>query len=351
MAALGEAREGSFCARCFAHLSGDPPYCPECGAPTSDATPASESAGHAELAQANVLRLRGDLEGSEKALLGLLRRYPNDPHAHEMLGDVCVERDELDRAVEWYELALDLAPGAADVRRKLDETRERLESRETADTAETLGLPSARPPATWWPLAASAALLVLAVLVVAWPRSAAPSVLRATVAANALADPVHAPDPTPATTPVPTPPPATGTQEDRRLLEALQGRAGAVRVQLVTLDPRTQTLAVTFEVGDADDPKTVALALGKEALGVAPTAMAASLHAVHADRLVFAADLLRTAMEGADPLTNVWPASTTPVPTPPPATGTTGSTEPPATEPTAGGAAPPQGTTGTTTPP
>ncbi|WP_167854300.1 hypothetical protein, partial [Escherichia coli] len=88
-------------------------------------------------------------------------------------------------------------------------------------------------------------------------------------------------------------------------------------VQTVTLDPRTQTLAVTFEVGDTDDPKSVALALGKEALGTAPTAMTTSLRAVHADRLVFAADLARSAMDATDPLTNVWPVPATSGTTPP----------------------------------
>lgn len=347
MAALGEAKEGSFCARCFAHLSGEQPYCPECGAPTGDTTLAAESAGHGELAQANVLRLRGDLNGSEKALLGVLRRYPNDPHAHEMLGDVCAERGELDRAVEWYELALDLAPSSADMRRKLDETRERLETREIADTAETLGLPTARPSYVWWPIAASAAMLTLAILVAAWPRSAAPKTLRATVAANAPAELTASTDTTPpAVTPAPVPTPAlTGTEEDRKLLEALQGRAGAVRVQTVTLDPRTQSLAVTFEVREGDDPKAAALALGKEALAVAPTAMTTSLRAVHADRLVFAADLARSAMESADPLTNVWPVPETG--TPP---ATTGSTDPVTAEP-GGGTSTGPAPSGTTTPP
>ena len=325
MAAPGEARRNEVCERCFAPLTGGAAYCPECGAPTGEGAPGEDTQVHGDLAQANLLRLRGDLDGSERALLGVLRRLPNDPHAHEMLGDVCAEREETARAIEWYELALDLAPGLSDVRRKLDEARARLESRDAEDVAETLGLPSARPNAAWWPLAAAGALVVFAILIVAWPRAAAPASLRATVAAPADAAPATTPAdptrPTPVTEPTPE---ATGTEEDRKLLEALQAQAGSVRVQTVALDPRGGTMEVTFELGDADDPKAVAATLGKAALGVAPAALTASLHALHGGRLVFAADLPRAALNDADPLTNVWPSAPTTAPSNPPATTSTG---------------------------
>ena len=333
MAVPGESREGTFCGKCFTHLSASETYCPECGAPTGEAAPAGESAVHGELAQANLLRLRGDHAGSEKALLAILRRYPNDPHAHEMLGDVCVESGEFERAAEWYELALDLAPNSPEIRRKLQETRERLDDRDVADTAETLGLPSAKSNLAWWPLAASGALVVLAVLIVAWPRQSAPATLRASATAplEAVAAPVPTPAPTPNTV-VPTPvPEPSGTVEDRKLLAELQAKAGAIRVQTVTLDPRTQTLLVGFEVPEKDDPRELATVLGREALVVAPTAMTTTLRAVRSGRLVFAADLVRATMESAEPLTNVWPTTepTMPVVTVP-ATGTPPTGEPPA---------------------
>ena len=185
MAAPGESKEGTFCARCFAPVEKGEAYCPDCGAPTGEAAPGADSAVHGELAQANLLRLRGDLDGSEKALLSILRRFPNDPHAHEMLGDVCDERGEGDRAKEWYELALDLAPNSTEVRRKLQETGQRNEARATADTAEVLGLPPATPPAAWWPLAVAGALLILAIAVAAWPRASGPTAMTATVSAPA----------------------------------------------------------------------------------------------------------------------------------------------------------------------
>ncbi len=317
MAAQGGSREGTFCERCFAPLTEGDAICPDCGAPTAEAAPGVDSPVHRELAQANLLRLRGDLDGSEKALLAVLRRYPNDPLAHEMLGEVCAERGELDRAIEWFELALDLAPDSVEAKRRLEEARRQLEARETADTAETLGLPSAGPTLAWAPLVGAGALVLVAAAIVFWPRAAAPRPLQATVVAPTA--PLTTPPATPESTTVPAPTTtpstvvvgATGTEEERKLLEALRAQAGPVRVQSASLDPRTQTLAVAFEVAESDDPKATALAIGKAALSVAPTAMTASLHALRADRLVFAADLPRATMANPDPLTNLWPAETT----------------------------------------
>lgn len=333
MAVPGESREGTFCERCFGPLAEGDAVCPDCGAPTSAAPAGAESPVHRELAQANLLRLRGDLDGSEKALLAVLRRYPNDPLAHQMLGEVCAERGELDRAVEWFELALDLAPGSAEAQRRLQEARERLESRQTADTAETLGLPTNRPALTWVPLAAVGALVLVAAGIALWPHRAAPRPLQATVAAPTT--PVTAP-PVASTTPSTTDSaPASadanlaGTEEERKLLDALRTQAGAVRVQSAMLDPRTGTLAISYEVAEMDDPKPVAIALGRAALGIEPTAMTASLRALRGGRLVFAADLPRASMGNADPLTNLWPVETTsanaPGSNPPAAGGTTAS--------------------------
>ena len=345
MAAREEGREGTFCERCFGPLAVGETVCPDCGAPTDEGAAGSDSPAHRELAQANLLRLRGDLDGSEKALLAVLRRMPNDPLAHEMLGEVCAERGELDRAVEWYELALDLAPNSTEARRRLQEARERLEARDTADTAETLGLPSARPALTWAPLAGVGALVALAAIVALWPRSAAPRPLRATVVApttptlSSAAPPASLPASTPATV---VPPSASGTEEERKLLEGLRAQSGTARVQSASLDPRTQTLAVTFEIGEADDPKLAAIAIGRAALGLAPTAMTASLRAVRADRLALVADLPRATMANAEPLTNLWPAET-PVATPPPASAPTGTS---GTAPTGSSPSPGSATTG-----
>lgn len=338
LAVPGEAREGSFCARCFAQVEAGETHCPDCGAPLEEGAPAADSAVHGELAKANLLRLRGDLAGSEKALLAILRRYPNDPYAHEMLGDVCADNEENERAVEWYELALDLSPNSAELRRKLDATRERIASRDAADTADVLGLPPANPPAAWWPLAAAAVLLLVAILVAAWPRSAAPEARRETIVAPERAQTVasnsNATPDAPADPAAPTPAPV-GTEADRSLMADLQKRVEPVKIQHVVLDPRNGNVVVDFEVSEADDPREVATNLGKEALAAAPAASLVTLRALRAGQPVFAADLPRTALGAADPLTNVWP-----VPTDPASSAVGENLPPPAPS---SGAAPPTG--------
>lgn len=302
----------------------------------SETVAAADSQVHGQLAQANLLRLRNDLDGAEKALLGILRRFPNDPHAHELLGDVCSDREEWDRAIEWYELALDLAPTGTDIRRKLDEARARLDAQSNADAAEALGLPPTLTKPIWWPVAAAAVLLILAIGVATWPRSARPAPIRARVsipvATNDNPEPETKPtvpmvqDPAPTTQPET---PATTTtapqiaEEDRTVLVALQGRTDGTRVVSVNVDPRNQAVEVTFTTAEGEDPKTIAQSIGKEALAVAPNAPQILLRALRGGHLALVADLLRNDLSQPDPLSNVWPVNSEPPVTGPSATSNT----------------------------
>jgi len=343
----------AFCERCFAPLASGDTYCPDCGAPVDATAPDADSVVHGELAQANLLRLRGDLSGSEKALIAILRRYPNDPLAHEMLGDVCVERGEIDRAKEWYELALDLAPDSAEIKRKLETAGTTMTEQATADTAETLGLPPSTPPAAWWPLAGAGALLLLAIAVAAWPKSPPPLPMKGTVNAPVADSTVPKIEPNPVA-PAPEPAPApVGSEEERKLLAELQAKPDGSHVQSVVLDPRTQAIVVSFDIAESDDPRVLALSLGRETLEAAPAVAMVTLRALRAGSLAFAADLPRTGSDATDPLTNVWPAPTAPTdPTAtPPSTGpastppaTGGPSTPPATTPPATTGTPPTGT-------
>ncbi len=335
----------AFCERCFAPLAAGDTYCPDCGAPVDASAPDADSAVHSELAQANLLRLRGDLDGSEKALIAILRRYPNDPLAHEMLGDVCAERGEIDRAKEWYELALDLSPDSADIKRKLETAGTTVTQQATADTAETLGLPPSTPPAAWWPLAGAGALLLLAIAVAAWPKSPSPSPLKGTVSAPVadVVKPDVTPDPAPIQNPTPAPAPSpVGSEEERKLLTELQAKPDGSHVQSVVLDPRTQAIVVTFDIGETDDAHVLALSLGRATLEAAPAVSMVTLRALRAGSLSFAADLARAGSDGSDPLTNIWPA-----PVAPPGTETTPPSTGPSSSPPAGGATTPPATTGT----
>ena len=82
-------------------------------------TPGSDSLVYPEVARANLLRLRGDFAEAEKVCLTILKRFPNNPAAHGMMGDLSFETGKLDTARQWYEMALDLTPGDEGIRRKL----------------------------------------------------------------------------------------------------------------------------------------------------------------------------------------------------------------------------------------
>ncbi|MEO7453713.1 MAG: tetratricopeptide repeat protein [Fimbriimonadales bacterium] len=106
------------CDKCFCVLQAEATYCEECGAPQGS-SPGSDSIVYPEIARANLLRLKGDLDSAEKVCLAVLRRFPNNPAAHGMMGDLCFEAGKLENAKQWYEMALDLTPNDEGLRRKL----------------------------------------------------------------------------------------------------------------------------------------------------------------------------------------------------------------------------------------
>src|SRR5438477_12288189 len=105
------APESSKCDKCFNTLPPGAATCPECGAPVKDATTAdSEAVVYPELARANLARMRGDYKQAEDQLLSVLKRFPNNPSANEMLGDLAAEREDYPHAVQRDEMALDIVP-------------------------------------------------------------------------------------------------------------------------------------------------------------------------------------------------------------------------------------------------
>jgi Tfp pilus assembly protein PilF len=95
-------------------------FCPECGAPIGTApAEGSDAAIYPELARVNLLRLRGDYKAAQDHCRAVLRKFPNNVTANQLLGDLCQETGDLSQAKEWYELALDIAPNHAHIQQKL----------------------------------------------------------------------------------------------------------------------------------------------------------------------------------------------------------------------------------------
>jgi hypothetical protein len=108
-------------------------FCGECGAPTNSdpALEGSDTVVYPEIAKANLLRLRGEEKEAEKICLAILRRFPNNPASHVLLGDIKVEEGKLDQAKQWYEMALELTPENAALRAKLVRLNETLARQQT----------------------------------------------------------------------------------------------------------------------------------------------------------------------------------------------------------------------------
>ena len=342
MAAQGK-NEAVICDRCFASVKEGSEFCPECGAPIgSSPAEGSDAAIYSELARANLLRMRGDYKSALDQCRTILRKFPNNVSANQLLGDLCLETGDLEQAKEWYELALDIAPNHAQLQKKLKDVREKLEHQETQGLVEQLGLPPSKPKNGL--MAAGLAVLVLAVggiaYVIGSNKQKVDSPLPKPTVSNA---PVSNPQNTnpsvenpvqdrPASTPVVTP--AQGSSEETALAQLIGQRSpNGAKIASLVIDPRTSQLTLTFRVAAGEDRKAIGAELAGTTLENSPSVRLVTVRAVENDAVVFVADARREAYEetkseawktsnGSDPaafakhlLTQEWPA-TVPDPAP-----------------------------------
>jgi len=120
-----------------------------------------------EIARSNLLRLRGDVAEAEKVCLGVLKRFPNNPAAHGMMGDLSFETGRLDEARRWYEMALDLTPNDEGFRRKVKAVAEATAGEQSASSLADLEIPP-RPGATVAAMLGVVALVVIMGALMFW---------------------------------------------------------------------------------------------------------------------------------------------------------------------------------------
>jgi tetratricopeptide (TPR) repeat protein len=252
----------------------------------------------ADLARANLLRIRGDYQGAEALALSILKRDPESITGHTLLGDINVEKGDLEQAQQWYELALDLDPtSAADVQ-KLAAVETRIAERDAARTAERLGLPSAKNNLVV--ALVGLGLFVVLVGLIAYllgqqfqrQRDRAPTFQTVMEAPPGQVEP---PEPVP-------PAPVVRTEEERALMAAL-GLAGE-RVAAVEVDPRDRALRLTLSLQGTEDSASLSQETGRLALEASPESPRATVRVLREGALVYVADVVR----GQDSLTmeNVW---------------------------------------------
>lgn len=345
MAVQGQPKE-KMCPQCFEINPEASTFCQLCGASLAEGKAASEGSDvevYKELAQTNLLRMRGQYKDAIQVCLGILKKYPNNATAHTLLGDVHVEMNELAQAAEWYEMALDLSPNSDADKQKLALVRRRIQEREKAQTAEQIGLAdSSRPaPGLYIALAATAILVVgggsffLGQMVTQKPK---PSVTHpVTVGESSKPKPVDEGE-KPVTSPsgqpdggdqTPQEPAPTGTSQpaspDRTTLEFLKARGTASSTLYSVLeDPRTKHLTLSAELPAGGDTVLTAAKLAADAFTLVPLVEKVSIKLVQSGTATFMADATRADYEAAigslsdgqtigdaagSFLTNTWPAA------------------------------------------
>ena len=302
--AVQEPKALRLCEKCFANVPHTQDFCPECGATyvKSTYTQGSDSAIYPELAHANLLRMRGEYKQAEDVCLRVLRRFPNNASANTLLGDICAEKGELDQAISWYELAIDLNPDSKADKEKLSAVLQRKSDREAATTAKLLGLPTTRPKGVL------VAILFLAFIVIVGITSYSIGksiVSKQTVPRTVVDIPVTIPTRDGPSAPIEsTPPPpasaSTTIKEDRELLALLSSAStNGTRLMQASQDPRLKELVLTYRCSSEENMKAVGAHLAVVGLDKVRDCNKVTLRAVVDGQLALVADVLRENVDKA----------------------------------------------------
>lgn len=300
--ALVSDKKSKLCERCFASVPATEAFCPECGAAMSHATGAegSDSVVYPELARANLLRMRGDYKAAEDECLKILRRYPNNTTANILLGDICAEKGDLEQSMQWYEMALDLAPESQAAQHKLEGVKTRFKEKETVQTVEQLGLPTTKSRAGVYALALIASIFVIAVVAyflgqrVEQKRTQIDIGKVSSTGGNGIVVVEQPPKNPP--TPIP---------EDGALLSIIQNSgADGARVQHAFQDPRSRVLVVFYSVLEGEEPKPLGASIAQAAFKQIVDAPVITVRGIGKGKTIYVADALRTKYE--ETLTSTW---------------------------------------------
>jgi len=309
----------------------------------------SDTVVYPELARANLLRMRGDYKAAEDQCLSILRRFPNNATANVLLGDICTEKGDLEQAMQWYEMALDLTPESQAAQHKLEQVRQRFKDKETVQTVEQLGLPTTKSRAGLYAISLIVAIFIIAVIAYALGfKHEEKAVMNdpAVIRARGTLD---------SGTSGQSDGGAPGTmigavREDDPLLKTIQGTGTeGARVVAAMEDPRTHALTVTYSVLEGEDARSLGATVAGQAFDTVPEAPLVTLRGVKQGHVAYVADAMRTRYEetlaqswktdhASNPnawvdhvLLNEWPAQTNQTPVTPPVqpTPTTGGDQPP----------------------
>lgn len=299
--------ESVSCPKCFATVKRGSEFCPECGA-TLASGDGSDMEVYQELARANLLRNRHQLQEAIDVALGVLRKYPNNATAHTLLGDIYNELDDWKQAAEWYEMALDLSPDSAADRLKLEKVREKLANQHSASTARALGIPQSGSHI--YSYVAAVVVLVLIVAIAAFLMGQGSAAKKPIAQGKSTPITLGGIDVTSGAKPLdPGADPGSGTAPlrvvevvaDANALTILQTRSRlAQRVLSTVEDPRTNSILVTVQADGAELPESTAIVAAKEVMMHLVTYQSIVVRVVRARKVEFIGDTTPDAVSTAE---------------------------------------------------
>lgn len=299
------------CPHCFQSNDAGAAFCRECGAPLKDAE-GSDQEVYQDLARANLFRMRGDSKAATDVCLGILKRFPHNPTAHSLLGDISADSGDLAQAATWYEMALDLVPDSTVDKQKLDSVRQRVSLMESAETAKQIGIPEKGPA-----IGPYIALVVVTVLAVGTGAFFIGKSLRPTKADDTITGQVTVGSPRPEDPPEsrPTDVPAVkdeqkkpeperhdpGVGPDAAWLATLQAKATDKTTFLgLVSDPRTQSASVTVRAVTGESFAVTATRAALDVFRSLPAFTKLTVRVLQDNTIVLVADMSGEAAKTAE---------------------------------------------------
>lgn len=288
--------KGAYCAKCFAPMSGHLDACPECGAPVRSGVTSIDTTTSADIARANLLRMRGDYKAAVEVCLKILKQFPNHAAAHTLLGDISAAQGDWVQAVSWYELALDIVPESASDAQKLLHAKQRVGEGEQMSAAEHLGINDT--PGRHYLYAGIGLLLVFTLVVVAYSYFASagePTVREPDPSLNA---PLTLPDRRQASQQVPVveQPPAGKTAEEIEMLGLIRGKAEVTernRLLDVVFLPTDSKITLSYTSLRAENDRVTGAKLADAAFTALSGIRSITLRALAGGKMTFTAESRR----------------------------------------------------------
>jgi tetratricopeptide (TPR) repeat protein len=302
------------CERCLETVDASALDCPDHACPVQAAVGGGfgDEAVAADLARANLLRIRDQYDEARDLCLQVLKRHPGNLAGHTLLGDLHAEQDRLAEAAEWYELALDIDPSSTANRNKLERVRARLEEHEAANAAHLLGIPTKASHVRLFTVLVAAFVVLVGVGAFLLGKARVEERVQAPTRVETV-DVGKQATPAPSTT-VPIereapPPPLPPVADDAAALKRAQENCeDGSRIVAAAIDPRTREVSLTYEIQAGENPRTLAEKLGVSALAVFPEAPRVIWRAVRDGRLLYLADLRRAVPDPASAPADAPPA-------------------------------------------